>query len=135
MELDFEFRSKGEQVNLEVKAKGQPLSDDYLGLWPEVPHRELFVVDETAFRRLAWAEGMGYLVVYDRPVGRWLYLGPWELALAPRRRFQRLGDKGAGELLKGKLLFDLPTGPDLRVREAHEPRCRSGNRASTPSWR
>lgn len=112
MELDFEFRFEGEQVNLDVKVKGQPLSEDYLALWPEVPPQDLLVLDETAFRQLAWAEGMGYLAVLDKPIGRWLYFGPWELALGPRRRFERLGDKGAGDFLKGKLLLDLRTAAD-----------------------
>ncbi|HEX2065168.1 MAG TPA: DEAD/DEAH box helicase [Acidimicrobiales bacterium] len=119
MELDFEFRFEGEHVNLEVKEKRQPLSGEYVALWPEVPAQELFVLDETAFRRLAWAQGMGYLVVHDEPLARWLYFGPWELALGPRRRFERLGDKGAGDFLKGKLLLDLRTAAaetaELRV--------------------
>jgi ATP-dependent Lhr-like helicase len=119
MELDFEFRFEGEQVRLEVKEKGQPYSQGYRRLWPDVPPGELFILDETSFRNLVWAEGMGYLLVYDRPRNRWSYFGPWELALGPRRRFERLEDRGAGEFLKGKLLVDLrtaaATAADLQI--------------------
>ncbi len=117
--LDFEFRFEGGRVRVDVKEKRQPLSAEYAALWPEVPGRELFVLDETCFRALMWAEGLGYLLVRDVPANRWHVLGPWELSLGPRRRFDRRGDRGAGEFLKGKLLLDLRTAahtsPDLSV--------------------
>ena len=108
-ELDFEFRLDGVRARVDVKEKLRPLSEEVSALWPEVPGTELFVVDETSFRALLWAEGLGYLLVHDVPIGRWLVFGPWELALGPRRRFERRGDRGAGEFLKGKLLLDLRT--------------------------
>ncbi|MGH9278771.1 MAG: DEAD/DEAH box helicase [Acidimicrobiales bacterium] len=118
-DLDFEFRFERETVRVELKAKGGPLSRDYVELWPEVPPTDLFMLDETAFRKMLWEEGMGYLLVWDRPARRWLYFGPWELALAPRRRLQRLGRKTGADFLKGKLLIDLRTAaassPNLDV--------------------
>lgn len=109
MDLDFEFRFEGEDVRLELKEKVRPYSHEYEELWIDVPPEDLFILDETSFRGLLWAAGMGYLLVRDTPGRRWLYLGPWELALGPRRRFERIGNRGAGEFLKGKVLLDLRT--------------------------
>ena len=118
-ELDFEFRFDGGRVRLDVKEKRQPLSSDVVDLWRDVPSAELLVLDETCFRALIWAEGLGYLLVHDVPAGRWHVFGPWELCLGPRRRFERRGDRGAGQFLKGKLLVDMRTAamtsPELSV--------------------
>lgn len=107
--LDFEFRFEGDRVRLDVKAKLQPLSADYLGLWPDIPGPELFLLDETSFRTLIWDKGLGYLLVRDVPASRWHVLGPWELCLGPRRRLARRENRGSGEFQKGKLLVDLRT--------------------------
>ncbi|HET9691805.1 MAG TPA: hypothetical protein VFP61_11685, partial [Acidimicrobiales bacterium] len=107
--LDFEFKLDGELVRVDVKEKLSPLTPDYLDLWPGVPGDELFVLDETSLRSLAWDEGLGYLLVHDRSGRRWLVFGPWELLLAPHPRFERLGDRGSGSFLKGKLLLDMRT--------------------------
>jgi len=119
MELDFEFVFERQVVQVDLKEKHAPLSRDYQEVWPEVPPVDLFLVDEVAWRKLMWREGMGYLLINDRPGSRWCVLGPWELALAPHRRLERLGDKGHGEFAKGKLLFDLrsaaATTPDLDI--------------------
>lgn len=106
---DFRFRFEGDDVRLELKEKLTVLTDGFADLWPEVPRGDLMVVDEMSFRRLVWAEGVGYLLVRDVPGGRWCTFGPWELCLGPRRRFERWGNKGAGPFLKGKLLLDLRT--------------------------
>lgn len=107
--LDFEFMFEGAGVRVDVKAKQSLSSDEIAGQWPEVPRRDLFVLDETSFRTLLWSEGLGYLLIADGPAARWHVFGPWELSLGPRRRFERRGDRGAGEFLKGKLLLDLRT--------------------------
>jgi ATP-dependent Lhr-like helicase len=118
-ELDFEFRFQGFRTRVDVKEKRRPLSLEISSLWPEVPGSELLVLDETSFRALLWAEGLGYLLVHDVPAARWLVFGPWELCLGPRRRFERRGNRGAGEFLKGKLLVDLRTAaastPELSI--------------------
>lgn len=111
-DLDFDFRFQGERVRVDVKEKIQSLSQEFSQIWPEVPESDLFVLDETSFRALLWAEGLGYLLVRDRPAARWHVLGPWELCLGPRRRFERREDRGAGEFLKGKMLLDLRTAAE-----------------------
>ncbi|HWG74964.1 MAG TPA: DEAD/DEAH box helicase [Acidimicrobiales bacterium] len=117
--LDFEFRFDGDRVRVDVKEKRQRYSSEIAEMWPDVPGSELFVLDETCLRALLWAEGLGYLIVKDVPARRWHILGPWELCLGPRRRFERRGDRGAGPFLKGKLLVDLRTAaettPDLSI--------------------
>lgn len=104
---DFVFRFEREPVRLEIKLKQQPLSQDIRDVWPEADERHLAVVDEVSLRKLGWAEGLGYLLLRDQPGRRWCSFGPWELWLGPRRRYERLDDKGNGEFLKGKLLLDL----------------------------
>ena len=106
---DFSFRFEDRDVRLELKEKKSHLTHDFTEQWREVPPSDLFVVDETSFRRLVWPEGLGYLLVHDEPERRWCTFGPWELCLGPRRRFERWGDKGGGAFLKGKLLLDLRT--------------------------
>ncbi|MBW3614671.1 MAG: DEAD/DEAH box helicase [Actinobacteria bacterium] len=104
---DFEFQYEGERVGLEVKAKLQRYSARYREMWPELAERDLFILDEGSLRALSWAEGMGYLLIADAPSERWIVIGPWELLLGPRRRYQRLDDG------KGKLLLDLGTGQSM----------------------
>ena len=66
-------------------------------------------MDEVSLRRLVWADGLGYLLIHDQPRRLWHLFGPWELWLAPRRRYERPGDKGGGLFLKGKVLLDART--------------------------
>lgn len=107
MDVDFEFVFERQVVQVDLKEKHSPLSSEYCEVWPEVPPADLLLVDEVSWRKLMWREGMGYLLIRDHPSSRWCVLGPWELALSPHRRLERLGDKGNGEFAKGKLLFDL----------------------------
>jgi len=110
---DFEFQYDGGRVGLEVKSKRAPYSDDHRQLWPEVSERDLFILDETSLRALTWAEGMGYLLIADRPSRRWVVLGPWQILLGPRRRFEHLGQRTGPTFGKGKLLLDLGTGESM----------------------
>jgi ATP-dependent Lhr-like helicase len=107
LDIDYEFVFERQLVHVDLKEKHSPLSVDYREAWPEVPPADLFLVDELSWRKLLWREGMGYLLIHDRPEGRWCVFGPWELALGPRRRLERVGDKGNGPFRKGKLLIDL----------------------------
>jgi hypothetical protein len=109
VELDFSFRYRGMSVTLDVKEKRQRYSRGVQELWPDLPEADLFVVDETVFRRVVWQGGGGYLVIHDVPGIRWLVLGPWELTLGRRVRYGRWGDRGGEPFLKGKLLVDLAT--------------------------
>ncbi len=106
---DFEFVFAGALVRLELKEKRQRYTAEIGAVWPEVPEQSLLIVDELALRQLMWAEGIGYVVIADRPQRRWHFFGPWELWLAPRRRYERPGDKGSGTFLKGKVLLDART--------------------------
>lgn len=107
--LDFSFIYEGERVQVDLKEKRQHYSKGVTRLWPTVPARDLFVLDETVYRRIVWHGGGGYLVVRDHPGGRWAMFGPWELTLGPRVRYTRWGDRAAGRFAKGKVLLDLRT--------------------------
>jgi hypothetical protein len=106
--LDFSFEFGGERVEVDLKEKIRPTSAGLAGLWADVPRDDLFVLDETVYRRIVWQGGGGYLVIHDHPVGRWLTFGPWELTLGPRMRYRRWSER-ATEFLKGKVLLDLRT--------------------------
>lgn len=105
--LDFSFTFGGARVDIDLKEKRQRYSPGIGRLWPELAPQDLFVVDETVYRRVVWQGGGGYLVVHDHPEERWAIFGPWELTLGPRRRYQRWGQRRGESFLKGKILLDL----------------------------
>ncbi|HYI44872.1 MAG TPA: hypothetical protein VE174_05335 [Actinomycetota bacterium] len=105
--LDFAFEYGGLKIQLDLKEKRQRYSPDYQMMWPEVASEDLFIMDETVYRRIVWQGGGGYLAIHDHPSGRWCYFGPWELTLGPRIRYQRWGQKSGRSFLKGKILLDL----------------------------
>ena len=105
--LDYSFSFGGTRVHVDLKEKLQRYSPGISSLWPDVPPQDLFVVDETVYRRIVWQGGGGYLVVHDHPEERWAILGPWELTLGSRVRYQRWGRRRGESFLKGKILFDL----------------------------
>jgi hypothetical protein len=106
--LDFSFIYGGGRVEVDLKEKIRPSSAGLAALWPEVARDDLFVLDETVYRRIVWQGGGGYLVVHDHPVGRWVVFGPWELTLGPRLRYTRW-NKLTATFSKGKVLIDLRT--------------------------
>jgi hypothetical protein len=118
-ELDFSFSYRAFTVTVDVKEKRQRYSRGIQELWPEVCEPDLFIVDETVFRRVVWQGGGGYLLVHDRPSRRWLVFGPWELTLGSKVRYGRWGRRRESDFLKGKLLLDLATAseetPELSV--------------------
>ena len=105
--LDFSFTFGQERVFVDIKEKRQPYSSGINGLWPTVDSSNLFILDETVFRRIVWQGGGGYLVVRDHPEKRWALFGPWELTLGPRLRYQRWGQRGDRGFLKGKILLNF----------------------------
>jgi hypothetical protein len=107
--LDFSFTFGRERVFVDIKEKRQPYSSGINGLWPNVDSSNLFILDETVYRRIVWQGGGGYLVVRDHPGKRWALFGPWELTLGPRLRYQRWGQRGNSGFLKGKILLNLST--------------------------
>lgn len=105
--LDYSFGYGGLRVEVDLKEKLQRYSPGIGELWPELPPQDLFIVDETVYRRIVWQGGGGYLVVHDHPEERWVFFGPWELTLGPRRRYQRWGRRKGASFLKGKILLNL----------------------------
>ena len=106
--LDFQVLSAGEQlVQVELKAKRQPLSKGWRDLRPEVRPEDLFVLDELALRKIVDAGRYAFLLVRDIPQARWVLWSVGSLLVASRARHARALDRGAGTRLKGKLLFDL----------------------------
>ena len=111
--LDISFRYLGiGPVQVDLKEKLRPTSRGLAGMWPEVKPADLFVLDETVYRRIVWHGGGGYLIVHDHPHERWAIFGPWELTLGPRLRYRRR-ERKATEFFKGKLLLDLTTAGSL----------------------
>ena len=105
--LDYSFTYAGLHVELDLKEKLQRYSPGIAQLWPDVAPQDLFVVDETVYRRVVWQGGGGYLVVHDHPEDRWAIFGPWELTLGPRVRYQRWGQRRGESFLKGKILLNI----------------------------
>jgi hypothetical protein len=67
-ELDFSFAFNGRPITLDVKEKRQPYSTGVRRLWEEVAENNLFIVDETVFRRVVWQGGGGF-PCYTRRAG------------------------------------------------------------------
>lgn len=105
--LDFSFSYKGMRVALDLKEKRQTYTSGYRSLWPELAPENLFILDETVYRRIVWQGGGGYLAVHDLPGVRWILFGPWELTLGPRVRYRRWGRRRGPSFSKGKILLDL----------------------------
>jgi hypothetical protein len=106
--LDFRLLAPGERlVELEVKAKHQPLSAGWRALRPEVDSADLFVLDELALRKILDAGRYAFLLVRDVPRARWLLWSAGDLLVASRTRHARRLEKGPTSRLKGKLVFDL----------------------------
>jgi hypothetical protein len=127
--LDFSFTYGGRRVYVDLKEKRSRYSSGIAAVWPEVAPGDLFIVDETVFRRIVWQGGGGYLVVHDHPGRRWAIFGPWELTLGPRVRYQRRAQR-TSEFLKGKVLLSLAAagalGPEFSVDDLLSVVTRSG---------
>ena len=106
--LDFQLRGPGERlVELEVKAKLQPLSAGWRALRPDVDPSDLFVLDELALRKIVDAGRYAFLLVRDIPRARWLLWSAGDLVVASRVRHVRQIEKGQSPMMKGKLVLDL----------------------------
>jgi hypothetical protein len=114
--LDFGFTYRSIRASLDVKEKRQSYSRSIQDLWPRVDERDLFIIDETVYRRMIWQGGGGYLAIHDLPKRRWLVFGPWELTLGRHVRYGRWGARHSQPFLKGKVLFNLATA----AYESHE---------------
>jgi hypothetical protein len=106
--LDFQLLGPGERlVELEVKAKHQPLSAGWRAIRPDVDPSNLFVIDELALRKILDAGRYTFLLVRDVPRSRWVLWSAGDLVVATRVRCTRRLEKGQLSKMKGKLLFDL----------------------------
>src|SRR4051812_24126845 len=105
--LDFDFAYRGLTVSLDVKEKRQRYSRAIRELSPRLAEEDMFIVDETVFRRIVWQGGGGYLLVRDVPRRRWVVFGPWELTLGPKIRYGRWGTRRTEPFLKGKILLSF----------------------------
>ena len=106
--LDFQLLGPGERlVELEVKAKHQPLSAGWRDLRPDVDPVDLFVLDELALRKLTDAGRYAFMLVRDVPLARGALWTAGDLAVATRVRHVRRLSTESGEHEKGKLLLDL----------------------------
>ncbi len=131
--LDFAFVFHGVAVTVDVKEKRQRYSRGIQDLWPQLPEANMFIVDETVFRRIVWQGGGGYLLIHDVPSHRWAVFGPWELTLARKLRYARWGQRHEKRFLKGKLLLDLSSAAETGERLSVDMVLRTVDAAR--SWR
>lgn len=104
--LDYQLLCADQLIELEVKAKHQPLSLGWQRLRPDVRPVDLFVLDELAVRKIVDAGRYAFLLVRDVPARRWCLWSAGDLVVASRVRHARRLDTGS-QRCKGKLLFDL----------------------------
>lgn len=108
--LDYQLLLPVDRLGqLELKAKRQPYRN-WPGLGPEVPERDLFILDELALRKIVDAGRYAFLLIRDMPSDRWCLWGTAELVLTRKVRVSR-GLAVATPTVKGKLLIDLGSAP------------------------
>ena len=106
--LDFQLLGPGDRfLELEVKAKYQPLSAGWRSMRPDVDPSNLFVLDELALRKILDGGRYAFLLVRDVPCSRWVLWSAGDLVVASRVRCTRRLEKGPVPKMKGKLLLDL----------------------------
>ncbi|HEX2053938.1 MAG TPA: hypothetical protein VHJ78_09480 [Actinomycetota bacterium] len=104
--LDYQLLGPGARLlEVELKAKRQ----SYRG-WeryrPEVPERDLLILDELALRKLVDAGRYAFLLVRDIPGGRWAVWSTHDLVMTSKKRVSRHLAVGTGAL-KGKVLVSF----------------------------
>src|SRR4051812_37060939 len=106
--LDFQLLGPAEHlIELEVKAKHQPLSAGWRALRPDIDPADLFVLDELALRKIVDAGRYAFLLVRDVPQARWTLWSTGDLLVASRVRHARRLERSSSPSWKGKLLFNL----------------------------
>jgi hypothetical protein len=105
--LDFALAGPAGPIELEVKAKNQPLSAGWRALRPDVDAGDVFVLDELAMRKIIDAGRHVFMIVRDTPRDCWFLWSAGDLAVATRVRHSRRLQKGATAMVKGKLLLNL----------------------------
>ena len=106
--LDYQLLGPGERlIELELKAKHQPLSEGWRQLRPEVDAPDLFVMDELAVRKIVDAGRYAFLLIRDIPRDLWHLFSAGDLVVASRVRHTRRLEKSQVPTYKGKLVFNL----------------------------
>jgi hypothetical protein len=104
--LDYAVAGPGDRLcQVELKAKHQPYRG-WTNLRPDVPEKDLFILDELALRKIIDGGRYTYLVVADLPTKRWVVWSTLDLVLASKVRTVRALATGAGRQ-KAKLLIDF----------------------------
>jgi hypothetical protein len=106
--LDFQVLAPGERVvEIELKAKLQPLSAFWKSLRPDVVSDDLFVLDELAMRKIVDAGHLGFLLVRDAPTRRWALWSAGDLLVTSKVRTSRVLRKSSVPVAKGKVILDI----------------------------
>ncbi|MEA2447440.1 MAG: hypothetical protein QOK47_1077 [Actinomycetota bacterium] len=104
--LDYQLLGPGERlIEMELKTKRQPYQG-WTRYRPDVPEKDLFILDELALRRIVDAGRYAFLLVNDMPGRRWCLWSTADLVLTSKSRVARSLARGA-DLVKGKLLISL----------------------------
>ena len=104
--LDYQLLGPGERlVETELKTKRQPYQG-WTRFRPDLPERDLFILDELALRRIVDAGRYAFLLVNDMPGRRWCLWSTADLVLTSKSRISRTLAR-EGERVKGKLLISL----------------------------
>lgn len=104
--LDYQLLGPGERlVETELKTKRQPYQG-WAKFRPDIPERDLFILDELALRRIVDAGRYAFLLVNDMPGRRWCLWSTADLVLTSKSRIARTLARES-ERVKGKLLISL----------------------------
>ena len=123
--LDFQLLAPGERlVEIEVKAKIQPLSEGWRALRHDVAPADLFVLDELALRKIVDAGRYAFLLVRDIPRARWAFgrraICSWPAASATPDASTRDPDRCSRESCSS--IFPKPASNRCRC-PTPSPRC------------
>ena len=110
--LDYQLVGPGARLlEVELKAKRQT----YRG-WgrhrPDVPEKDLLILDELALRKLVDAGRYAFLLVRDIPGDRWAVWSTYDLVMTPKSRVTRQLALGTGAV-KGKVLISFADDASL----------------------
>ncbi|MDQ3956273.1 MAG: hypothetical protein M3285_12075 [Actinomycetota bacterium] len=104
--LDYQLLGPGEHLlQVELKTKRQTYKgwDRYR---PDIPERDLFILDELALRRIVEAGRYAFLLAFDMNTPRWCLWTTADLVLTSKERVARRLATGEPSL-KGKVLISL----------------------------
>ncbi len=109
--LDYQLAGPGARLlEIELKMKRQV----YRG-WsyrPDVPEKDLFILDELALRKLIDAGRYAFLLVRDLPCDRWAVWSTHDLVMTSKVRVTRQLAVGTGAV-KGKVLISFAEDASL----------------------